>query len=144
MLRLMTTDGLSSAFTAADEEDLLPEVVDSLGKAEEEPPRRRGRRPWKEMEFGFWWENAAVVAGVRKADALVAMLSSFSSSSLERMSGFGFMILSFGGETDTRLLCCVVLCCEDIINFGFMMWHSLVGSFWIMRFPTNNFCYSSS
>ncbi|KAF2606990.1 hypothetical protein F2Q68_00044506, partial [Brassica cretica] len=35
VLRLITTDGLSSALTTA-EEDLLPAVVDSLGKEEEE------------------------------------------------------------------------------------------------------------
>ena len=79
MLRLITTDGLSSALTTA-EEDLLPAVVDSLGKEEEEPPRRRGRRPWNEMEFGFFWEiTVEKVVGVSKADALVAMLSSSSS-----------------------------------------------------------------
>ncbi|KAH0850221.1 hypothetical protein HID58_091272 [Brassica napus] len=79
VLRLITTDGLSSALTTA-EEDLLPAVVDSLGKEEEEPPRRRGRRPWNEMEFGFFWEiTVEKVVGVSKADALVAMLSSSSS-----------------------------------------------------------------
>lgn len=67
-------EGLSSALTTA-EEDFLPAVVDSLGKAEEEPPRRRGRRPWNEMELGFLWEIAVEkVAGESKADALVAIL----------------------------------------------------------------------
>lgn len=73
MLRLMTMEGLSSALTTA-EEDFLP-VVDSLGRAEEEPPRRRGRRPWNEMELGFLWEIAVEnVVGESKADALVAIL----------------------------------------------------------------------
>jgi len=73
VLRLMTMEGLSSALTTA-EKDFLP-VVDSLGRAEEEPPRRRGRRPWNEMELGFLWEIAVEnVVGESKADALVAIL----------------------------------------------------------------------
>ncbi|XP_056843534.1 uncharacterized protein LOC130495928 [Raphanus sativus] len=93
VLRLITTDGLSSALTTA-EEDLLPEVVvESLGKAEEEEPaRRRERRPWNEMELGFFWEIVVekVVVGVSKADALVAMFSSSSSSSFGEFFLFSF------------------------------------------------------
>ncbi|KAH0913798.1 hypothetical protein HID58_028244 [Brassica napus] len=102
----MTTDGLSSALTTAEEEDLLPEVVDSFGKAEE-PPSRRGRRPWNEMEFGFFWEiTVEKVVGESKADALVAaMLSSYSLESFSARENEWFWIYDhfwlLGGD-DTR------------------------------------------
>uniref|UniRef100_A0A1J3FIT7 Uncharacterized protein n=1 Tax=Noccaea caerulescens TaxID=107243 RepID=A0A1J3FIT7_NOCCA len=98
VLRLMTTEGLSSALTTADE-DLLPAEVDSLGKAEEEPPSRRGRRPWNEMELRFFWGIAVEkVEGESKADALVAIFFFFFSGEFQCDGNEWFWIYDLGDQ----------------------------------------------